>query len=181
MPTDHDHPNHAPALRQVQTCLRRLSYTAPAIPPPPIDGVSGSATEAAIAAFQEGYGLPVTGVADAATWDALRTACLENAALVSPTVPLFLFPRTPLGYTVSAGDEGALVTVIQLLLREALLSFGQDVDELAITGSFDPATETAVIAFQRVHRLPETGAVNTTTWNRLAEEQNNRYRELPGV
>lgn len=175
------HPNYAPALRQVQTCLRRLSYTDPTIPPPPIDGIGGSATQASIAAFQAGAGLPTTGQVDAETWAVLRTACAENAALTEPSLPVYLFPRTPLGYTVSAGDEGALVTVIQFLLRETLLSFGQEPDELAITGLFDPATETAVLAFQRVHRLPETGQVNTATWNRLAEEQNNRYRELPGV
>lgn len=175
------HPNHAPALRQVQSCLRRLSYTDASIPPPPIDGISGSVTEAAIAAFQESYHLPVTGSVDAATWEALRTACAENAALTAPSLPIFLFPRTPIGYTVAAGDEGALVAVIQLLLRETLLGFGQDAADLTVSGLFDPATETAVLAFQRIHRLPETGRVNTATWNRLAEEQNNRYRELPGV
>ena len=147
----------------MQRCLRALSCTDPAIPPPPVDGVSGNATRASVAAFQAEYGLPVTGVADAATWDA--------------SAPLYLFPRTPVGYTVSAGDEGALVSVIQYLLRETLLGFGQDTGELAVNGSFDPATETAVIAFQRVHSLPETGEVNTATWNRLVAEQNNHYRE----
>lgn len=134
-------------------------------------------TRASVAAFQAEYGLPVTGVADAATWDALHAACRQNAVAVSPSAPLYLFPRTPVGYTVSAGDEGALVSVIQYLLRETLLGFGQDTGELAVNGSFDPATETAVIAFQRVHSLPETGEVNTATWNRLVAEQNNHYRE----
>lgn len=174
------HPNESNAVRDMQRCLRALSYTNPAIPPPPVDGVSGSATRASVAAFQAEYGLPVTGTADAATWDALHTACRENAAAVSPPEPLYLFPCDPTGYTVSAGDEGALVSVIQYLLRETLLGFGQDTGELAVNGSFDPATETAVVAFQRVHRLPETGEVNTATWNRLAVEQNNRYREAPG-
>ena len=119
----------------------------------------------------------MTGVADAATWDALHAACRQNAVAVSPSAPLYLFPRTPVGYAVSAGDEGALVSVIQYLLRETLLGFGQDTGELAVNGSFDPATETAVIAFQRVHSLPETGEVNTATWNRLVAEQNNHYRE----
>lgn len=161
----------------MQRCLRALSCTDPAIPPPPVDGVSGNATRASVAAFQAEYGLPVTGVADAATWDALHAACRQNAVAVSPSAPLYLFPRTPVGYTVSAGDEGALVSVIQYLLRETLLGFGQDTGELAVNGSFDPATETAVIAFRRVHSLPETGEVNTATWNRLVAEQNNHYRE----
>ena len=171
------HPNASNAIREMQRCLRALSYTDPAIPPPPVDGVSGNATRASVAAFQAEYGLPVTGVADAATWDALHAACRQNAVAVSPSAPLYLFPRTPVGYTVSAGDEGALVSVIQYLLRETLLGFGQDTGERAVNGSFDPATETAVIAFQRVHSLPETGEVNTATWNRLVAEQNNHYRE----
>lgn len=174
------HPNESDAVRDIQRCLRRLSYTTPGMSPPPVDGISGTATRRAIAAFQSEHGLPVTGTADAVTWEALHAADRENTAAVSPTTPLYLFPRDPTGYTVSAGDEGALVSVIQFLLRETLLGFGQDTGELAVNGSFDPATETAVIAFQRVHRLPETGEVNAATWNRLAEEQNNRYRELPG-
>ena len=167
----------------MQRCLRALSYTDPAIPPPPVDGVSGNATRASVAAFQAEYGLPVTGVADAATWDALHAACRQNAVAVSPCcIPivglvLFLVWKDTKPRNAKAAGIGALVSVIQYLLRETLLGFGQDTGELAVNGSFDPATETAVIAFQRVHSLPETGEVNTATWNRLVAEQNNHYRE----
>ena len=45
------HPNASNAIREMQRCSRALSCTDPAIPPPPVDGVSGNATRASVAAF----------------------------------------------------------------------------------------------------------------------------------
>ena len=57
--------------------------------------------------------------------------------------------------TLRSGSSGAAVVRLQKLL-------GVPAD-----GQFGPTTERAVLAFQRRHRLPETGVVTTTTWNAL--------------
>lgn len=57
------------------------------------------------------------------------------------------------------GDRGQLVRVLQKLLGG-----------LAVDGAFGPATETAVLAFQRAHGLTEDGIVGKMTWEALLEE-----------
>lgn len=55
-------------VRSMQTMLRRLGYAV--IP----DGVYEEQTMAAVMAFQKDHGLPVTGITDQATWDAIAGA-----------------------------------------------------------------------------------------------------------
>ena len=43
----------------------------------PVDGVFGASTEQAVKLFQEGLGLPVTGIVDKDTWDSIW-ALLDN-------------------------------------------------------------------------------------------------------
>ncbi len=69
------------------------------------------------------------------------------------------------------------MSVIQYLLRETLLGFGQDTGSWLSTAPLILRPRRLSLLFQRVHSLPETGEVNTATWNRLVAEQNNHYRE----
>jgi GH24 family phage-related lysozyme (muramidase) len=62
--------------------------------------------------------------------------------------------------TIKAGASGPDVTYLQ----ERLAANGQAID---VTGSFDAATITAVIAFQGAHGLDADGIVGPKTWNAL--------------
>ncbi len=53
----------------LQYMLSVLSAYINSIPPLQVDGIFGSATQASVQAAQRFFGLPVTGVVDAATWD----------------------------------------------------------------------------------------------------------------
>ncbi|HVJ84329.1 MAG TPA: serine hydrolase [Caulifigura sp.] len=79
--------------------------------------------------------------------------------------------RTPAALEVlKVGSGGPLVESLQRTLNERLPK-GQGV---TIDGDFGPATEAAVIAFQKLKSLPETGIVNSDTWKalgRLVTEQ----------
>lgn len=59
--------------------------------------------------------------------------------------------------TVRRGDTGERVRTVQYLLRQA----GQSV---TVDGSFGPATEAAVTAFQQAHDLTADGVVGNQTW-----------------
>jgi peptidoglycan hydrolase-like protein with peptidoglycan-binding domain len=168
-----DQYNQTQAIMNLQRYLRQLSYSDTRIPPVPVDGVFGNTTRRALSLFQNLYRLPVTGTADQATWNALFRAYQEDVEKHSLPAPVPFFPRYPLEYSAGLGDEGMLITVIQLLLRELLLTYGLDVANMAINGTFDPATEVAVKQFQRLHRLPESGRVDKVTWNRMAEGHKN--------
>jgi putative chitinase len=55
-------------VRRLQELLVRAGYVTP------VDGAMGPRTEGQVAAFQINRGLPATGIADEATWEALETA-----------------------------------------------------------------------------------------------------------
>lgn len=70
-------------VTQLQHMLRCLARLDPAIPPIAADGVFGECTLEGVMVFQRDHRLPVTGVVDRRTWDALTALCLPPA----PPVP----------------------------------------------------------------------------------------------
>lgn len=58
-------------VRELQTYLRTIGQNIAALPTVEVTGYYGEQTENAVAAFQELYGLPVTGAVSALTWDAI--------------------------------------------------------------------------------------------------------------
>ncbi|MBQ3126618.1 MAG: peptidoglycan-binding protein [Clostridia bacterium] len=58
-------------VRLLQTYLARIAEAYPEIPAPAVTGIFGSQTQAAVEAFQAQFGIPVTGVVLATTWDAI--------------------------------------------------------------------------------------------------------------
>ena len=58
-------------IRSLQTMLRVIARKDPAIPAVIPDGIYGQDTMRAVTAFQQLYGVPVTGIADQQTWEAI--------------------------------------------------------------------------------------------------------------
>ena len=56
------------AVMQLQTLMNEVAVLYCAAEFVPVDGVYGASTEQAVRLFQEGLGLPVTGVVDRETW-----------------------------------------------------------------------------------------------------------------
>ena len=162
-------PYETQAIYNLQRYLRQLSRFDPAIPPVDEDGIFGEETRASLSAFQQRYGLPITGTADSGTWATLFNEYLASVEAHTRPAPVNLFPRFPADYAVGRGDENLLVGVIQYLLRELTILFGRDASLLPLDGVFGEATEEAVRDFQAVNRLPPDGRVDRITWNRLAE------------
>ena len=61
-------------VRLLQEYLSKLSEVYPEIPKIAVDGVFGPATRSAVMAAQQLFGLPVTGIVFALTWDAITSA-----------------------------------------------------------------------------------------------------------
>ncbi len=64
---------------------------------------------------------------------------------------------------LKVGSGGPLVESLQRTLNERL----PKAQGIAVDGDFGPATEAAVIAFQKLKSLPETGVVTADTWRAL--------------
>lgn len=158
------------AVSYIQSCLYQLSFSNPDIPPVVIDGIWDEQTEMSLRAFQKKYGLPVTGVADLATWELLRDVTNISQSLHSPTRPILVFPRYPEGYVWDSQSSPAHIGILQYVLRE--LSTEYFFDGLQLSGVYDSATRNAVLSFQKKNGLTQSGTVDRTTWNTIAEQYN---------
>ena len=166
-----EHDNKRKAIQNLQRYLRQLSYFNEEILEPPIDGIFERDTEEALRAFQRSASLPPTGRADRETFERLYEAYLASLAARAEPLRIPHFPQIPEDYTVEVGDTQFWVQIIQNALHE-LSSVYDELENVSQSGVYDADTATAVRAFQRIHGLPATGAVDRTTWNALAEAYN---------
>ena len=164
-------PYETHAIYNLQRYLLGVSRFDPDIPPVDPDGIFGETSRTSLEAFQKKYGLPVTGVGDATTWARLFEEYLAGVEAATRPDPVYIFPRFPADYSVGRGDQNLYVAVIQQLLRDIIILYGEDAERLSVDGIFGETTEAAVRDFQRIHRLPEDGRVDRITWNRLARAQ----------
>ena len=152
-------------IRSLQTMLRTIRKIRPEQPAVVPDGIYTQQTRDAVAAFQRRKGLPVTGTADNATWDAIvkefRLARIETEP--AQPVRIVLDP----GEVLRAGTESPYIYLLQSLLTVLALSY-EAIPMPEHTGVMDGPTRAAVTAFQTAADLPPTGNVDKTTWKHLA-------------
>lgn len=161
-------PNERESIANLQRYLRQLSFEYEQIPAPPVDGIFDTATENAVRAYQTMKRLPITGVADLATWTLLFDDYEQSLARNTRGNGFHIFPRTPIDYVLSPDEEQFLVLVIQYMLNELRILY-DDIPPNAQNGKYDEATQQGVITFQRRNGLEETGLVDRITWNALTD------------
>lgn len=157
------------AVVSVQYFLTLLGQFVDFLPKLTIDGIYGSGTARAVSAFQRYKDLPITGEIDFNTWDSLYNAYkgvvdyldLQNQLQSVLTEP---FP----GVTLRRGDVGPSVRVFKNYLSYIAKVF-YDIPAVAQNNIFDLRTQNAVREFQRIFSLPQTGQVDETTWNTIAD------------
>ncbi len=161
--------NIGPNVVVIQTELNRITQNYPAIPKiPQNDGIFGEKTEAAVRKFQEIFNLNPDGIVGQATWYELvrlYTAVTNLAELQSQGQNYYNIAwagQKP----IQQGDRGIRVEQLQYMLR-VLSSYINEIPPIAIDGIYGPATRSAVLAAQRRFGLPQTGAVNYSTWEAI--------------
>ena len=107
-------------VRHLQYMLSVLSDYIPQIPPLSIDGTFGSGTRAAVVAAQGYFGLPVTGIVNAATWDEIydQYSGIENRTLRSQET----FPPSNLSNSPQRQRYSRSATMTQFPGRDLKLS-----------------------------------------------------------
>ena len=107
------------------------------------DGAFGPGTERAVRAFQTASVLPVSGIVDRATWDALGLAGRVDLAVLK------------------VGSRHPAVSSLQQALSKVLKK------KIANTGIFTTALANDVKLFQKRVKLPVNGRVGPSTWKML--------------
>lgn len=126
------------------------------------DGVFGNVTKGGLAMYQQRNGIPATGIVNRATLAAMNITLDAPVGVTNPTpAPAPTTPPTPqspsssnpyVGLTV--GAQGDLVRDLQRALQRTGLVVRGGAD-----GDFGPATRSALVAFQSVNDIAQTGVV----------------------
>lgn len=119
-------------------------------------------TALAVRAYQQAYGLPVTGDINEATWNSIAGT---HRLLTAEAIPLAVFPHG--GFIMQKGDTGELVYLVQVLLN-TLAGRYQNLPVIPVSGSYDTNTAEAVKRLQGLAALPEDGVLDRVTWDHLA-------------
>lgn len=151
-------------IRSLQTMLRVIAEDDPSHPSVIPDGIYGAETMAAVSAFQRKHGLPVTGVTDQDTWEAIVAA--YNPAYISITEAQPLEVILNPGQVIRKGERHPHLYLVQSMLLVLSQVYGS-VGVPTHTGILDEATADSIASFQALNALPMTGNLDKHTWKHL--------------
>lgn len=167
-------------IAKLQSMLNALFAGQPEIPQLKVDGVFGENTLENVMRFQQGCGLPVTGVVDHAAWDALTAAYEQAVQPDQPPQPVTLY--TPIdGWSVSPGEFSPLLFPIQGMFS-ALSEKLMGIQAVPPSGWLDQDTASNFRMIQNCGQCVTCGSLNRATWNilrRIYETFVIRAMELP--
>ena len=137
----------------------------------------GAQTAAAVREYQQQHCLPVTGIADQRTWNAIYASYAALIAADALPMQTAFFP--PESDTVlKPGAKSPSVYVLQLMLSEIAPHYNR-IAAVPLTGEYDSDTQAAVRRAQQIFQLPQTGLTDRATWQALAGLHNALFRRTP--
>ncbi len=152
-------------IRSLQTMLRVLAEYDDRHETLIPDGIYGPATVSAVSRFQRLHGLPVSGITDQATWEAIVAE--YEPARISVTEAEGLNIILDPGQVIRRGERNTHIYLVQAMLA-ALEDAYKSIGPVSHTGILDDSTSEALAAFQRLSNLPMTGQLDKRTWKHLA-------------
>ena len=152
-------------VRSLQTMLRVIAQTEDNQPSVIPDGIYGPQTGAAVSAFQRSRGIPVTGITDQNTWDAIVAAYEPALILVDEAEPIAVIFEP--NEVIVAGQRHPNLYLAQGMLTVLSQVYGS-ISQPSLSGVLDIPTGESLSSFQRLNSLPETGQLDRATWQRLA-------------
>lgn len=152
-------------VRSLQTMLRVIAENDESLPSVIPDGIYGTNTTTAVSTLQRRSGLPVTGVADQTTWEAIVAAYELALVEIDEAEPLniILNPRQ----VIRRGEENPNIYIVQAILT-VLSEHYASITPPSMTGILDVPTSNSISSFQQMTLLPMTGELDKHTWKHLA-------------
>ena len=151
-------------VRSLQTMLRVIATHHEDLPSMIPDGIYGKQTANAVSAFQQKFGIPVTGITDQATWDMIVSVYEPALMEVSPAQPLQIVLEP--NQVIRSGEDHYSIYLTQALLIAMARSYAS-IPEPPLSGTLDYGTAESLSAFQRLNNLPVTGELDKRTWKHL--------------
>lgn len=140
-------------VEQIQFWLNAVAEFVDTIPTVTVDGIFGQATDRAVRAFQQHFGLTVDGIVGQATWNSIYNEYSSIQTDIAP--PNVDTPGQFPGTTLAVGSRGNDVKQMQFYLR-IISNSNSAIPAITADGIFGSATERAVRAFQQSTGLPWT-------------------------
>lgn len=151
-------------IRSLQTMLRVIAQNDAAHPDVIPDGIYGPETVAAVSAFQQLHALPVTGITDQNTWEAIVE--IYNPAYVNIVAACPLEIVLDPGQIIRKGERNFHLYLVQGMLT-TLAEIYHSVSQPTMSGLLDEATAESIASFQVLSGLPMTGQLDKHTWKHL--------------
>lgn len=151
-------------VRSLQTMLRVIAQNDAAHPDVIPDGIYGPETVAAVSAFQQLHALPITGITDQNTWEAIVE--IYNPAYVNIVAACPLQIVLDPGQIIRKGERNFHLYLVQGMLT-TLAEIYHSVSQPTMSGLLDEATAESIASFQVLSGLPMTGQLDKHTWKHL--------------
>ncbi len=150
--------------------LDAIAFLDEDIPRLPTNSVYNDNTRTMVTAFQNKYGLPVTGKFGYADWNKLKTVYdkfLTSFPIEYQDYVDELYP----GYFLSKGSSGEDVLKLQRFLYE-ICEYDHSIPGVRVNGVFDDLTELSVKKIQDDNDIDITGLVGPFSWEKIVELAN---------
>lgn len=152
-------------IRALQTMLRVIAENDDSYLPVIPDGIYGPETVQAISVFQRNHGIPVTGMTDQGTWEAV-VAVYEPALIEQDSAQNLEIILNP-GQVIRKGERHPHLLLAQAMLVSLAEAY-ESIPLPSVTGLLDDATADSLASFQALSGLPMTGHLDKHTWKHLA-------------
>ena len=152
-------------IRSLQTMLRVLAEHDSRYHTVVPDGIYGPSTMRSVSSFQRQHGLPVTGITDQATWEAVAAKYEPALVFVTEAQPVEVILNT--NEVLRRGDESPWLHLVQAMLYVLSQTYSS-IGAPSRSGVLDDITADSLSSFQSLSGLPVTGNLDKLTWKHLA-------------
>ena len=148
-------------IRSLQHMLNYLARTIPSLPRLAETGSFDEATLEAVMIFQRDYSLPVTGIVDQKTWEAVTAAYYLNLFQTGTPPPLHVLPTGT--DSVQETEYSTIIIIVQAMLA-ALNTTISNLEKAELNGINSGSTTRNIKLIQTLSSQEPTGTLDRATW-----------------